>query len=49
MGGRGVDQDYQRAVGLLNKPANNGVAEAQFVLGYLLLNGEGGVKRDGGK
>lgn len=33
-------------MGLLNKPANNGVAEAQFVLGYLLLNGEGGVKQD---
>jgi TPR repeat protein len=44
--GRGVQQDYNRAVNLLSKPANNGVAEAQFVLGYLYLSGEGGVKQD---
>ena len=31
---------------LLQKPANNGIAEAQFVLGYLYLNGEGGVGKD---
>ena len=44
--GRGVEQDYPRAVNLLNRPANNGIAEAQFVLGYLHLNGEGGVQQD---
>lgn len=46
LAGRGVEQDYPRAVNLLAKPANNGVSEAQFVLGYLYLNGEGGVKQD---
>jgi TPR repeat protein len=44
--GRGVEQNYTQAVTLLRKPANNGVAEAQFVLGYLYLNGDGGVQQD---
>lgn len=38
--GKGVEKDYARVIQLLTGPAENGHAEAQFSLGYALINAE---------
>jgi len=38
--GRGVPKDMNKAVDHLRKPARKGVVEAQFVLGYILINAD---------
>jgi hypothetical protein len=42
--GRGVEQDYAKAMGWYPKPADQGFADAQFMLGRLYANGLGVFK-----
>jgi len=45
--GKGVSQDYARAVKFFHQAAGGEHEEAQYSLGHIYLNGECGVDADG--
>jgi TPR repeat protein len=44
--GEGVQQDFKQAAAWLRKAADQGLADAQYVLGMMYFQGEGGVQQD---
>ena len=42
--GKGVLKDYKKAVEWLTKAAEQGEAEAQFILGEIYIEGKGAIK-----